>query len=88
MKVHLVMAASAISILLTSAAFAANRGSTGPEGTARGGDRFTVMTDDEELMCKVAGNPSGNNYAPPGALAKSIEYQHQEGNIRCPAKQQ
>src|SRR5262249_30978962 len=96
MKVHLVMAASAVSLLLTSAAFAASshsgstlgteRGSTGGEGTPRGGDRFTVMTDDEGLMCKVDGNPSGSTYAPPSALAASIEHQQQEGNIRCPAK--
>lgn len=105
MNVHLVMAASAVALLLASSAFTAmptkssyaasathsrpigsERGSTGPEGTPRGGDRFTDTTDNEELMCKVAGNPSGSSYAPPVALEKSIESMDQEGYIRCPAK--
>jgi len=97
MKVHLVMAASAVSLLLASAAFAASphigstigteRGGTGPEGTPRGGDRFTVVTGNQELMCKVAGNPSGSPWAPPRAWDQSIEYMHRVGNFSCPAKQ-
>lgn len=97
MKMHLIIAAAAASILLTSAANAAhsssssshvsvgvnNRGSTGPEGTPRGGSRYTVMTDDEQLMCKVAGNPSGNNWAPPNAWAQGIAHMRQERDIRC-----
>jgi hypothetical protein len=97
MKMHLIIAAAAASILLTSAANAAhsssssshvssgvsNRGGTGPEGTPRAGSRYTVMTDNEQLMCKVAGNPSGDNWAPPTAWAQEIAHMHREGDIRC-----
>jgi len=108
-KVHFVMAASAVLVLLTSATFAANssskishvapaahssssrsqsplrdpRGGIGPEGTPRAGSRFSVMTGDEALMCKVAGNPSSTIWAPPDAYAQAIAHMRREGDIRC-----
>ena len=81
MKVHVFMAAAAASVLLTSAAFASIGGI--PHETRRTGDRFTIETGNEELVCKVAGDPSSPSYAPQTGWAHSEAYLRQEGNARC-----
>jgi len=81
MRTHLFMTAVAASILLTSAAFAAS--STTPLHVRRAGDRYTIMTGNRELMCKVAGNESSPGWAPPPQWANAIAYLRQEGEIRC-----
>ncbi len=81
MRTHLFMVAAAASILLTSAAFAATFGGI-PHQTRRAGDRYTVVTDNEQLMCKVAGNQSGRSWAPPD-WAHAIAHLRQEGDTRC-----
>lgn len=83
MRTHLFMAAAAASILLTSAALAASSGGGIPHQPRRAGDRFTVLTDNEELMCKVAGDRSSRSWAPPADWAHAIAYLRQEGDIRC-----
>jgi hypothetical protein len=84
MRTHLFMAAAAAaSVLLTSAAFAANSAGGIPHETRRAGDRFTVVTDNQELMCKVAGNQSSRSWAPPADWAHAVAYLRQEGDIRC-----
>jgi hypothetical protein len=83
MRTHLFMAAAAASVLLTSAAFAANSAGGVPHETRRAGDRFTIVTDNQELMCKVAGNQSSRSWAPPADWAHAVAYLHQEGDIRC-----
>jgi hypothetical protein len=85
MMTRLFMAAAAASVLLTSAAFAATIGGI-PHETRRAGDRFTTVTDNQELMCKVADNPSSRSWAPPADWAHAVAYLHQEGDIRCPSK--
>lgn len=90
MRSHLIFAAVAASLLLTSGAFAEEPGSgikgggssTGHE-QHRDGDRYTVATDDGELMCKVAGNSDSPGWAPPPEFANSIAHQREEGNTRC-----
>jgi hypothetical protein len=82
MKMHLVMAAAAASVLLTSTAFAASTtSSSGHE--RRAGDRYTVVTDNEELMCKVAGDQSSPTWAPPADWAHAIAHLRAEGATRC-----
>ena len=83
MKTYLVLAATAASILLTSAAFAASSGGGIPHETRRAGDRFTVVTDNEELMCKVAGGQSNGSWAPPTDWTRAITYLRAEGDTRC-----
>ncbi|HUL05170.1 MAG TPA: hypothetical protein VLV76_02490 [Candidatus Acidoferrum sp.] len=83
MKTYLVMAAAAASILLTSAAFAASSGGGIPHETRRAGDRFTVVTDNEELMCKVAGAHSNGSWGPPTDWTHAITYLRAEGGTRC-----
>jgi hypothetical protein len=83
MRTHLFMAAAAASVLLTSAAFAATSGGGIPHETRRAGDRFTIVTDNQELMCKVAGDQSSRSWAPPADWAHAVAYLHQEGDIRC-----
>ena len=80
MKTFLVMAAAA-SILLTTAAFAATESSS--NHARRAGDRDTVMTDNEELMCKVAGSRASSTWAPPADLVRSIAHLRAEGDVRC-----
>ena len=75
------MAAAAASILLTSAALASTGGI--PHQNRRAGDRYTVMTDNEELMCKVAGSHSSGSWAPPPDWAHAIAHLRQEGDTRC-----
>jgi hypothetical protein len=82
MKMHLVMAAAAASILLTSVAFAASTPASGSHAR-RAGDRYTVVTDNEELMCKVAGNQSSPTWAPPTDWARAIAHLRAEGATRC-----
>jgi hypothetical protein len=79
------MAAAAASILLTTAAFAASEGvgSGIPHESRRAGDRYTVMTDNEELMCKVAASHSNGSWAPPPGWAHAIGHLRQEGDTRC-----
>ncbi len=85
MNAHLLMAAAAASILLTSAALAGSPGpgSGIPHETRRAGDRYTVMTDNEELMCKVAGAPSSRSWAPPADWAHAVAHLREEGDTRC-----
>jgi hypothetical protein len=85
MRTHLLMAAAAASVLLTTAAFAASEGvgSGIPHETRRAGDRYTVMTDNEELMCKVAGSHSNGSWAPPPGWAHAVAHLRQEGDTRC-----
>ena len=85
MRTRLFMAAAAASVLLTSAAFAANSAGGIPHETRRAGDRFTIVTDNQELMCKVAGGQSSRSWAPPADWAHSIAYLRQEGDVRCTA---
>ena len=81
MKMHLVMTAAAAAILLTSAALAASAPSSSNH-PRRAGDRYTLMTDNEELMCKVAGTPDSRGWVPP-QWANAITHLRQEGDIRC-----
>ena len=85
MRTHLFMAAAAASILLTSAALASSPGPGSGIGhaTRRAGDRYTVMTDNEELMCKVAGSQSNRSWAPPADWARAVAHLRQEGDTRC-----
>jgi hypothetical protein len=85
MRSQLFMAAAAASILLTSAAFAGSPGVDSGIGheTRRAGDRYTVMTDNEELMCKVAGSHSNGSWAPPPDWAHAIAHLREEGDTRC-----
>jgi hypothetical protein len=85
MSTHLLMAAAAASILLTSAALASSPGpgSGVPHQTRRAGDRYTVVTDNEQLMCKVAGTQSSRSWAPPTDWAHAVAHLRQEGDIRC-----
>jgi hypothetical protein len=76
MKMHLVIAVAAASILLTSAAFAASTNPNSDHG--RCADRYTVVTDNEELMCKVAGTQSQ-----PADWAHAIAHLQAEGATRC-----
>jgi hypothetical protein len=57
MKTHLFMAAAAL-VMLTSTAFASIGGI--PHETRRAGDRLTVLTDDQGLMCKVPNVETGH----------------------------
>jgi len=41
------------------------------------------VTDNQELMCKVAGDQSSRSWAPPVAWAHAITHLRQEGDIRC-----
>ena len=75
------MAAAAASVLLTSAAFAASSGGVAHE--RRAGDRYTVVTDNEELMCKVAGSQSSRSWSPPADWAHAVAHLRQEGDTRC-----
>jgi len=81
----LFMAAAAASILLTSAAHASSPGpgSGVPHQTRRAGDRFTVMTGNEQLMCKVAGSQASRSWSPPPGWAHAIAHLRQEGDTRC-----
>ena len=85
MRTHLLMAAAAASILLTSAALASSPGpgSGVPHETRRAGDRYTVMTDNEQLMCKVAGSQASRSWSPPPAWAHAVAHMRQEGDTRC-----
>ncbi len=85
MKSHVLMMAAAASILLTSAAFASSEGpgSGVPHETRRAGDRYTVMTDNEELMCKVDGNSGAPGWSPPPQWRNAIAYLRAERDIRC-----
>lgn len=83
MRSHLFIAAAAASILLTTAAFAADSIGGVPHETRRAGDRYTVVTDNEELMCKVAGSQSSRSWAPPADWAHAIAHLRQEGDVRC-----
>ena len=82
MKMQLAIAAAAASILLTSAASAASTPTSGSPGR-RAGDRYTVVTDNEELMCKVAGNQSSPTWSPPADWAHAIAHLRAEGATRC-----
>ena len=85
MRSHLIFAAVAASLLLASPAFAFVSGggsSTGHE-QHRDGDRYTVATDDEELMCKVAGNRDSRGWAPPPEFSSTVAHLHHEGDTRC-----
>lgn len=75
------MAAAAASILMTSAALASTGGI--PHENRRAGDRYTVMTDNEQLMCKVAGSQSSLSWAPPADWAHAIAHLRAEGDTRC-----
>ena len=75
------MAAAAASILLTSAALASTGGI--PHENRRAGDRYTVMTDNEQLMCKVAGSQSSGTWAPPADWSHAIAHLRAEGDTRC-----
>ncbi len=81
MKNHLFMAVAAASILLTTAAMAATSSSSHPR---RAGDRFTVVTGNEQLMCKVAGSEDSGPWLPPPGWTNAIAHYRQEGDIRCP----
>lgn len=81
MKSHLFMAVAA-SILLTTAALAATSSSSSNH-PRRAGDRFTVVTDNEQLMCKVAGSQASRSWSPPPAWAGAIDHMRREGDIRC-----
>jgi hypothetical protein len=85
MRTHLLMAAAAAAVLLTTAAFAASEGvgSGIPHESRRAGDRYTVMTDNEELMCKVAASHSNGSWAPPPGWVHTIAHLRQEGDTRC-----
>ncbi len=82
MKNHLFMAAAAASILLTTAALAASSGSSTTHAR-RAGDRYTVVTDNEQLMCKVAGSQAGRSWSPPPGWTNAIAHLRQEGDTRC-----
>jgi len=62
MKNHLFMAAAAAMVMLTSTAFAGSPGpgSGIPHETRRAGDHLTVLTDNQELMCKVLNVQTGH----------------------------
>lgn len=81
MKSHLFMAVAA-SILLTTAALAATSSSSSNH-PRRAGDRFTVVTDNEQLMCKVAGSEAGRPWLPPPGWTNAIAHLRREGDIRC-----
>ena len=83
MRMHLFMAAAAASILLTSAALAANSIGGVPHQTRRAGDRYTVVTDNEQLMCKVAGSQAGRSWSPPPGWAHAVAHLRQEADTRC-----
>jgi len=85
MRTHLFMAAAAASILLTSAALASSPGpgSGVPHETRRAGDRYTVMTDNEELMCKVDGNSGAPGWSPPPQWRNAIAHLRAERDVRC-----
>jgi len=83
MRSHLFIAAAAAAILLTSGAFAASSDGGVPHETRRAGDRYTVVTDNEELMCKVAGSQSSRSWAPPADWAHAVAHLRQEGDVRC-----
>ena len=85
MKAHLLMAAAAASVVLTTAAFAASEGvgSGIPHESRRAGDRYTVMTDNEELMCKVDGNSGAPGWSPPPQWRHAIAHLRAKGDSRC-----
>jgi hypothetical protein len=83
MRSQLLMAAAAASILLTTAAFASPSIGGIPHETRRAGDRYTVVTDNQELMCKVAGDRSSRSWAPPADWAHAVAHLRQEGDVRC-----
>ena len=85
MRTHLLMAAAAASILLTAIAPARSEepGSGIGHETRRAGDRYTVVTDNQELMCKVSGSQSSRTWAPPSDWAHAIAHLRQEGDTRC-----
>jgi len=85
MKNHLFMAVAGVSILLTTAAVAANSSSSTTH-QRRAGDRYTIMTRNEQLMCKVAGNEASRSWSPPPAWTNAIVHLRQEGDIRCPPR--
>ena len=82
MRNHLFMVAAAASILLSTAALAASSGSSTTH-TRRAGDRYTVVTGNEQLMCKVAGSQANRSWSPPPAWANAVEHLRQEGDTRC-----
>ena len=84
MKTQLIMAAVA-SILLTSAAFAANPGpgSGVPHESRRAGDRYEATTGNQELMCKVAGSQASASRLAPPNLSHAVSHLRQEGDIQC-----
>jgi hypothetical protein len=77
------MAAAAASILLTTAAFAEGAGSGIPHESRRAGDRYTVMTDNEELMCKVDGNSGAPGWSPEPQWRHAVAHLRAEGDTRC-----
>jgi hypothetical protein len=79
------MAAAAASILLTTAAFASSEGpgSGIPHETRRAGDRYTVMTDDEQLMCKTDGNSGAPGWSPEPQWRHAVAHLRAEGDTRC-----
>ena len=85
MKSHVLMVAAAASILLTSAAFASSEGPGSGIGheSRRAGDRYTIMTDNEELMCKVDGNSGAPGWSPPPQWRHAIAHLRAEGDVRC-----
>jgi hypothetical protein len=77
--------AAATSALLASAAFA----TPGPDGIAhqarRAGDRLTILTDDQEMMCKRPNVRAGRTGPAPGGpdWERTAIYLDHVGQISC-----
>jgi hypothetical protein len=78
--------AAATSAVLASAAFA----TPGPDGgipyqARRAGDRLTVLTDDQEMMCKISNVRAGHVGPAPGGpdWERTAIYLDHVGQISC-----
>ena len=85
MKIRLFMAAAAM-VVSTSTAFATpGPGSGIPHETRRAGDRLSVVTDNQELMCKAANEQSrhaGKALSGPN-WERTANYLEHVGQISC-----
>jgi hypothetical protein len=85
MRTRIVPAAAAVLAALSSAAFAAPTFGGIPHETRRAGDHFTVVTDDQELVCKALGGRARHSAGALGGPSweRSAFYLKQVGQVSC-----